>query len=302
MRLTGILPALVTPLDEHKQLNVRSYELLLERVFAAGCDGVYVCGQTGEGMQLSRRVRERALEVAVELAPPGKTLIAHVGALSTEDALKLVQHASGAGAHAVSSLPPGSMYSFEEAKQYYERLASAASIPLLVYYFPGHSTAIRTLEQILELCRIPGVVGLKYTDFDLYRLSQVERAGYAIFNGHDEVLAAGLLMGAHGGIGSFYNLVPGLFAGLFAAAQAGDWAGARAIQSRINELISPVLDFPVVPAIKRILTWSGIDCGQAVPPRRSLTAEEEARLRVALETAGFSPETMWAESGESVGR
>jgi len=302
MRLTGILPALVTPLDEHKQLNVRSYELLLERVFAAGCDGVYVCGQTGEGMQLSRRVRERALEVAVELAPPGKTVIAHVGALSTEDALKLVQHASGAGAHAVSSLPPGSMYSFEEAKQYYERLASAASIPLLVYYFPGHSTAIRTLEQILELCRIPGVVGLKYTDFDLYRLSQVERAGYAIFNGHDEVLAAGLLMGAHGGIGSFYNLVPGLFAGLFAPAQAGDWAGARAIQSRINELISPVLDFPVVPAIKRILTWSGIDCGQAVPPRRSLTAEEEARLRVALETAGFSPETMWAESGESVGR
>jgi N-acetylneuraminate lyase len=302
MRLAGILPALVTPLDERGELNVRSYELLLERVFAAGCDGVYVCGQTGEGMQLSRQVRERALEVAVEQAPRGKTVIAHVGALSTEDALKLVQHASGAGAHAVSSLPPGSMYSFEEAKQYYQRLASAATIPLLVYYFPGHSTAIRTLEEILELCRIPGVVGLKYTDFDLYRLSQVERAGYTIFNGHDEVLAAGLLMGAHGGVGSFYNLAPRLFVGLLAAARAGDWAGAQSIQVRINELISSVLPFPVVPAIKRILTWSGIDCGRAVPPRRSLTAEEEARLRVALEAVGFSPEAMCAESGESTRR
>ncbi|MCL4783035.1 MAG: dihydrodipicolinate synthase family protein [Bryobacterales bacterium] len=288
----GILPALVTPLDGQGKLNTRSYELLLERVYRAGSHGVYVCGQTGEGLQLPLDVRERAVEVAVANTPEGGNVIAHVGAHSTADALRLARHASAAGAHAVSSLPPGSGYTFQEALRYYQAIASASSVPLLVYYFPGHSTAIQTTEELLKLCELPNVIGLKYTSFDLYKLSLLQRAGYTVFNGHDEVLAAGLLMGAHGGIGSFYNLIPELFVNLYAVCREGRWREAREKQDRINDLIRAVLDFPMLPSLKRILSWSGIDCGYAIPPRGRLTSLEEEALRQAVVSAGFSPEEL----------
>ncbi|MBL8232112.1 MAG: dihydrodipicolinate synthase family protein [Bryobacterales bacterium] len=277
--LSGIMPAIVTPVNDQLELNVASFEKLLARLYQAGCHGMYVCGQTGEGLQLPLSVREQALEAAVANTPAGRSVIAHIGASSTSSAVRLVRHACRAGAHAVSSLPPGSAYSFAEVRTYYETLAGASSVPLLVYYFPEFSGAIRSTEQVLELCAIPNIIGLKFTDFDLYRLSLIQRAGYTIFNGRDEVLAAGLLMGAHGGIGSFYNLVPELFVAVYEHTQAGRWAEARQMQDRINDLIRMVLSFPALGAIKRILTWSGIDCGVPMAPRRPLTDAEEVDLR-----------------------
>jgi N-acetylneuraminate lyase len=282
-QFSGILPAIVTPLDQHGALNVKSFELLLERFYAAGCHGVYVCGQTGEGLQLSPDVRERALEAAVANTPSGRTVIAHIGAASTSDAVRLARHASKTGAHGISSLPPASTYTFAEVRHYYEALAASAPVPLLVYYFPEVSNSIRTLDEVLDLCSIPNVAGLKFTDFDLYRLSLIQRAGHNILNGRDEVLAAGLLMGAHGGIGSFYNLAPELFVEVYRLSQEGRWREARAVQDRINDLIRVVLRFPMLAAIKQLLTWSGIECGLPVEPRRALRADEASALRAAVD-------------------
>jgi N-acetylneuraminate lyase len=115
------------------------------------------------------------------------------------------------------------------------------------------------------------------------------RAGALVLNGRDEVFAAGLLMGAAGGIGSFYNVVPKLFCDVYRAAGRGSWDEARQIQDRIGELITIVLRFPMVPALKKMLEWSGIPCGVSIAPRRTLTELEETSLRMALEAAGFDP-------------
>lgn len=286
----GVLPAVITPVDAAGALNAASFEQLLARLYERGAHGLYVCGQTGEGLQLPLSVRERAAEVAVANTPPGGQVVVHVGAPSTADAVRLARHASAAGAQGISSLPPGGAYSFQEAKSYYQAIAAASSVPVLVYYFPDFSAAVRTVDEVFELCAVPNVVGLKFTDFDLYRLSLIQRAGHTIFNGRDEVFAAGMLMGAHGGIGSFYNLVPELFVSVYNDALAGRWDNARATQDRINDLIRAVLAFPMMAAIKRLLTWSGIDCGYPVSPRRALSAEEEVALRVAVQNAGFAPD------------
>jgi N-acetylneuraminate lyase len=98
-----------------------------------------------------------------------------------------------------------------------------------------------------------------------------------------------MLMGASGGIGSFYNLIPELFVEVYDLAAKGKWGEARRAQDRINQLIALTIRFPVFPAIKKMLEWSGIDCGHCLGPRRSLTPHEEAELRTALEAASFNP-------------
>lgn len=286
--LKGILPAAVTPLDEHGRFVPAVFERLLERVYSAGVDGIYVCGSTGEGMLQSLGQRQRVVEAALASTPRGRHVVVHVGAASLEEALTLSAHAAKAGAHAISSLPPLSgQFGFPEVLRYYTALAAASDLPLLVYYFPDVSPSITSAEQLETLCALPNVIGAKFTDFDLHRMSLLARPGRCIFNGRDEVLAAGLLMGADGGIGSFYNLVPELFVRIYTASVAGRWDEARVAQQRANALIGATLRFPLFPALKQILVWSGLDCGTCLPPRGPLTHEQQRSLQEGLVDAGF---------------
>jgi N-acetylneuraminate lyase len=285
---SGILPAAITPFDRDGRFAAGPFEQLLERLYAAGVHGVYVCGTTGEGMLQPAEQRKRITEAAVSCTPAGRHVIVHVGAGSLGEVIDLAAHAARAGAHAVSSLPPlAGRFSFAEVREYYRALALATDLPLLVYYFPEAYPVITSAAELEELCCLPNVAGVKFTDFDLYRMASIHREGRSVFNGRDEVLVAGLLMGADGGIGSFYNLVPELFVRIHALAGAGRWEEARAVQREVNTLISLTLRYPIFPAIKQILAWTGIDCGTCLPPRSPLTDPQRAELRAGLVTAGF---------------
>ncbi len=277
-KFQGILPAMITPFDAEGRFRADAFERLLDRCYSAGVDGVYVCGQTGEGLQQSGEQRKRVAETAAKCSPKGKAVIVHTGAMSTAEAVDLTKHAAQIGAHAVSALPPIGNYSFAEIKAYYTAIASASDIPLLIYYFPAYAPSVNTLDLILELCAIPNVCGLKFTSNDLFLLSEVKKSGATVFYGTDEMLIAGLAMGADGGIGSFYNVAPELFVRLWALTQQGQWEQARTVQQQINEMIAIGLRFPVHPAVKAMVARRGIDCGECLPPRRSLSKEEEARM------------------------
>lgn len=277
--LRGILPAIVTPIDNDGAFAANVFERLLADVYQNGVDGVYVCGNTGEGPSQSAAMRQQVAEAAVRYSPKGNTVIIHVGGTRLSEAMELARHAERIGASAVSGLPPQGNYTFRELYSYYRQLAGACGLPFLVYFFPELCGAIETLDQILELCEIPNVAGLKFTDFDLYKLHQVSQAGKVIFNGRDQVLAAGLLMGANGGIGSFYNLIPQIFVDVYKCAGTGKWEQARLAQDRINELIRITSQFPIVSAVKTMLKWRGFDCGLCFAPRENLAAAGQARLR-----------------------
>lgn len=286
--LQGIFPALVTPFDAAGVFNPQAFQQLLVRVYQAGVDGVYVLGSTGEGIPQSVAQRKIVTEAALEHSPKDKRIIIHVGALTTADAIELARHAEQTGAHVVSSLPPPGNYSFVEVREYYRALAAATELPMLVYFFPGASAAITTLDQLRELCELPNVIGLKFTDFDLFKLMSLKQTGATIFNGYDEVLAAGLLMGADGGIGTTYSLLPNHYVRLFTAASSGLWEEARSLQREINELVSIVVQYPVIPATKILLRWAGIECGDCLLPRRRLSASEELQLRAQISQSRFN--------------
>jgi N-acetylneuraminate lyase len=290
----GILPALITPLDDQGRLLPAALERLLAALYATDIQGVYVCGQTGEGPAQPVEQRMQVLETTVRCTPAGKSVIAHVGAASQADAIALARHAAKAGAHAISSLPPFGAYSFGEIRAWYEALAHASELPLLIYYFPDLFPALAGTAQVLELAALPNVMGLKFTDFDLYKMWCIKQTGKLVYNGRDEVLAAGLLMGADGGIGTFYNLAPDWFAELFCLARAGEWAAARLVQDDINELIRIGLQFPAIAAVKKILSWMGLDCGVPMAPRDGLTREQEQRLFELLAPTRFGRTKMAA--------
>ncbi|BDC52654.1 N-acetylneuraminate lyase [Bryobacterales bacterium F-183] len=287
--MNGIYPALLTPLAQDGTLHQATLEASLHRIYDAGCQGVYIAGSTGEGLLLDPQLREDLTAATVKSTPAGRKIIVHVGANSTATAVRLAKHAEKAGAHAISSIAPPGPFSFDDIESYYQTLAAATSLPLILYFFPASAPAVSTYAHLERLCAIPNVAGVKFTSFDLYTLSRIPlELQKFVWNGHDEVLAAGLLMGACGGVGSIYNIEPGLFLGIYNATQQGNWAEARRLQDRANQLITIVLGYPLFPALKQILTWRGLDMGACVPPRRSLSDAQQTQLSEQLEAAGFA--------------
>ena len=283
--LEGIFSALVTPLKADETVDTAALEQLLERVYAAGVHGVYVCGSTGEGQSLTESARRTVAEVVARNTPADRKIIVHVAAASFREATSLARHAAANGAVAFSSIRPVNA-SWPELKAYYRDLAASTDLPFLAYYFPTAADQL-TYSQLSEICDLPGIAGLKFTDYDLFTLSSLVRAGHTMFNGRDEVLAAGLLLGAHGGIGSIYNLVPGMFVDLFHHARAGRWAEAVALQNHICILTRILIRFPFIAALKQYLRWEGIECGRVTRPRMELTEPETAELKAALRPLGL---------------
>ena len=115
-RFQGVLPALVTPVNENGEFAPEVFERLLAHVYEAGSHGVYVCGQTGEGLLQPVAMRQQVAEVAVRCSPKGTLVVLHVGAARLPDAIQLARHAERMGASAVSSLPPAGDYTFAELR------------------------------------------------------------------------------------------------------------------------------------------------------------------------------------------
>jgi N-acetylneuraminate lyase len=281
-KLSGILPAFLTPLDRHRNFAPAIAERLLEYLLAAGVDGTYVAGSTGEGLLLAPDVRKQIVETLSPLMPVGKSLIVHVGAQDLRVAIDLAQHAAEFGACAISSLPPqGDQVAVRE---FYRALAQESPIPLILYYFPAAApTAFEAPEDLIEVCELPNVLGIKFTDYNLFLLHRLIKLGKTVFNGYDEVLAGGLLMGAQGGIGSTYNIMPKVYLKIAEAARAGNWETARHWQFAANRVIEVLIQFPFMAALRTVMADRGFDCGPSMK-EELLGPAERRKLLTALDS------------------
>ena len=97
-------------------------------------------------------------------------------------------------------------------------------------------------------------------------------------------------MGADGGIGATYNVMPKVFSKIYDSYKAGDLAAAQEAQFKANKLIALLIKFGVVVGIKDILDMLGFDCGYQVYPQKRFKDEERAAFRAALKEINFEEE------------
>jgi N-acetylneuraminate lyase len=273
----GMYAALLTPLDKDRRLNPAMAQSLLKHLCATGLDGVYVAGTTGEGKLLSLETRKELVGCLMEVLPTGKHLFAHVGTPNVSDAIKLAEHAATKGVHAISSLPPAG--DAKQVKTFYEELAQHSPLPLILYYFPKVAPlAFQNTQELLDVCDLPNVLGVKFTDFNFYLLNKLVNRGKLVFNGYDEALAPGLLMGAQGGIGTTYNLLAEVYLEIFRASKTGHWEKARNLQVKANETLDILFRYPFFPAVREAVRHLGFDCGPMMSGDDFASGADRARF------------------------
>ena len=291
--IRGILPALITPMDDDGvEVNYDSLGKLVEQQIRRGVSGFFVCGGTGEGLLLAPEERTKVVAAVVEAAAGRASVIAHIGAMDTATAAKLAGEAVALGVDAVSAVPPIYFRVDDDALVEHYRLIGEAArgVPLYPYQIPS-ATGVDLNARLMErLLSIPNLAGIKYSSYNLYDMRNIIELApgrLSVLSGFDEVCLAALSMGAHGAIGSTYNVMPAAFAALYRAMEAGDLAGARELQFRANRVIKALLTAPLIAGLKAVLSAQGIPCGAPRRPQRPLTPAERDSLLAAVADAGL---------------
>ena len=291
MKFTGVLPALVTPLNADETLNVKVLEKLMGDLIKKGADGFYVGGATGEGMALHKEVRKNLAEESIRIADGKKPCIIQVACTNFKDTIELAKHAESVGATAISSTTP-IFFKYDEADvySYYKELASAVNIPLMAYYSPlaGFEMNAKFAAKLFE---IDNITAIKWTSSNFYQMNVLKDLTHGemnIMNGADEMLLMGLSAGADGGIGSNYNFMLENIKGIYDSFVAGDIAKAQEMQTKVNRIVNVLLQHEIIPSTKVVLEKMGYEVGNASFPMKRYTEEEKEVMINKYREAGLN--------------
>lgn len=291
--IEGIVPALLTALDRNGEIDERALRRLAKYQVDAGVGGFFVCGSAGEGVYMTPEERRRVLEIVADEVGDRVPLIAHVGAMSTAEAVQLARDARAAGAKAVSSMPPLVFRQpWPSVIAHIRAIAEASELPTYYYHLPGITNVQITADEVEAMAEaIPTLIGLKYSSPDLFLLWEVINLPgrhLETLYGCDQQLVQGLLTGANGGIGSTYNYQIEFVVELYHAFRHNDIARARQMQDKVNRVIQVLFKHGGSRATeKAMMTLRGFEVGPPRKPCQPFPEERMAALKRDMEAVGL---------------
>lgn len=288
--LTGSYTPLVTPFAGD-DVDLASYERLVDRQVSGGSHGVVVCGTTGEPSVLTLRERTDLVRAAVSAAAGRVPVVAATGTGSYAETRALSEAAAAGGADALLVVTPYYLRPPQRGLvEYFADIGSRVDLPVLIYHIPGRAAVsldIGTLEAISK--RTPNVVGMKHASWELALVTEARAVlgpEFRVFVGLEELSLPMLALGAHGLMNAVGNLVPGRVAALWQAVADERLADARKLHDELWELNRAVfLDTNPIP-VKYMMRRMGLLArNDHRLPMLPATTDLERRLDAVLERA-----------------
>jgi len=295
-KYAGIFPAFYACYDAEGRIAPDAVRALTRWLMAQGVKGLYVGGSSGECIYQSIDERKCVLENVMAEAKGKLTVIAHVACNNTEDSCALAAHAETLGVDAIAAIPPiyFKLPPCAIAKYWNDISAAAPNTDFIIYNIPQLAGVALTVPLLQEMLKNPRVIGVKNSSMATQDIQMFRDAGAMVFNGPDEQLISGLTMGAVGGIGGTYGVMPKLYVKLYELVKAGDMETALSLQNTCCRIIYKLCAgkgnlYAMIKQTLRIL--DGPDCGSVRAPLPALedgdypiAEEAAAMIRQAIET------------------
>lgn len=279
LRLSGLWIPIITPFNAG-QLDIASFERLLDHYLGKPVDGLIVGATTGEGLTLDET---ELLALAGLAAKTIKGSIPLFLGLAGGDTAKLVQSVSQRAPWPVDgyliSCPYYSRPSQSGLLQHFTAIAEATDRPVALYNIPYRTGVNLANETALSLAGIANIVGLKdccadpVQTFDLLRRKP---DGFSLLTGEDAQYYNALAHGAEGAILASAHVETEDFAAVRRLLTAGDQPGSLATWTGISDLAGLLFAEPSPAAIKHWL-W-----------REGLIASPEVRLPMTGVSSGLA--------------
>lgn len=285
----GVIPAFYACYDANGDISPEGVQALTRYMVKKGVKGVYVGGSSGECIYQSVAERKLVLENVMAAAEGKLTVIAHVACNNTRDSVELARHAESVGVDAIASIPPIYFHLPDYAiADYWNAMSAAApNTDFVIYNIPQLAGVALTMPLFREMLKNPNVIAVKNSSMPVQDIQMFKDEGtrdgrpFVVFNGPDEQLISGLVMGADGGIGGTYGAMPELILKLFELVKAGDLETARKVQYDVDNIIYAMCATKgnMYASIKEILRRrEGLDLGGVREPLYNLVEEDMPQI------------------------
>ncbi|WP_341197178.1 4-hydroxy-tetrahydrodipicolinate synthase [Hyphomonas chukchiensis] len=281
----GSIPALVTPF-RNGAVDREAFAALVERQIAGGSSALVPVGTTGETSTLTTEAHKDVVTLCVEVAAGRVPVIAGAGSNATDEAIDLVEHAKAVGADAALVVCPYYNKPNQDGLEaHFRAINDAVALPVLLYNVPSRTVVDLLPETVARLAQLPNIVGIKDASGDVARVSQhaalIGSAQFVQLSGEDPNALGYLAMGGKGCISVTANVAPDMCAAMHAAFQAGDLAGAQAIERKLIALHKALFCAPSPGPAKYALSRLGL----CEPDVRLPITQPDAAARETIDAA-----------------
>lgn len=286
----GSMVAIVTPMHQDGSVDNRSLEGLIEFHLDAGTDAIVIAGTTGESATLDEKEHCKLIADTVAMVERKIPVIAGTGANSTREAIALTRCAKEGGADACLLVTPYYNKPTQEGLyQHYKMIAETVAIPQILYNVPGRTACDMLNETTERLADISNIVGIKDATGDMSRGEDlIKRLGdrMEVYSGDDGTTLGLIRLGGRGCISVTANVAPEKMHKMCAAALAGDFDSANAI----NEFLLPLHSNLFLEANPIPVKWAMQEMGKIGSgirlPLTPLAEQYHQPLRNAMTSAG----------------
>jgi 4-hydroxy-tetrahydrodipicolinate synthase len=293
--LTGVLAPVVTPFRADLSPDAGRFLRHCRWLLAQNC-GLAVFGTNSEANSLTVEERMTLLDSLLEAGLAPERMMPGTGCCALPDTVRLTAHAVSAGVGGVLMLPPF-YYKGVSDEGLYRSFAEAIDrvgddrLRVYLYHFPQMSAVPLSIDLVGRLrdAYPEIVVGMKDSSGDRAHLEAVLRAfpRFGMFAGNETLLLANMRAGGVGCISATANVNPKAIDQLFQRWREDD---AESIQTSLNAVRLAVQQYPLVPALKRIVSHYAHDLewNRLRPPLVELGEAEGTKLIRDLAGLGFS--------------
>jgi 4-hydroxy-tetrahydrodipicolinate synthase len=267
----GIIAYPITPFGRDGGVDTATLITLLEKLVGAGVHAIAPLGSTGEAAYLTEDEFDSVVDTTVNTVGHRVPLIVGASDLTTANTVRRARYAQHAGADAVMILPVSYWkLSTREIAQHYATVAAALDIPIMAYNNPATSGIDMSPELLVQMfTEIDNLTMVKESTGDLDRMLRIkELTGNTLpfYNGSNPLILDALTAGASGWCTAAPNLRAQPCLDLYAAAQAGDYAAAKAIYEDLSPLLRFIVAGGLPTTVKAGLNLLGTHVGDPRPP------------------------------------
>jgi len=288
----GSIPALITPMRDDGSIDLAAWDRLLDFHFDQGSDAVVVGGTTGESPTISSDELASLIGRARSRLAGRMPVIAGSGGNSTARSVALSRAAVEAGADALLVVTPYYNRPTQEGLyRHFTAIADAAGAPVILYNVPSRTSCDLLPETVARLAAHPRIVGIKEATGDVTRGEAVMRLcpdDFLLLSGDDPTAVALMRIGARGVISVTANVVPRAMHEVCAAALAGRFDEAAALDRRIAPLHRALFVEPNPIPVKWALERIAMIAGGIRLPLTPLSQAARGAVEAAMRASGIA--------------
>jgi 4-hydroxy-tetrahydrodipicolinate synthase len=286
MNFGQVLTAMVTPFDQHGEVDFNAARTLVNYLIDNGSDGLVVSGTTGESPTLTTEEKVELFKLTVETAAGRVPVIAGTGSNNTRASISLTKLAEEAGVDGIMLVAPYYNKPSQEGMfQHFKAIAETTSLPVMLYNIPGRSVVNMSVETVVRLSEISNIVAIKEASGNLDAMAEIishTPEDFTLYSGDDGLTLPVLAIGGAGVVSVASHIIGNEMQEMINQFKNGRVQEAAVSHRRLLPIMKALFAAPNPTPVKAALNMQGVQVGDVRLPMVALNDDEKSALQKVL--------------------